>query len=123
MTITTERMKRGDIVLVDVPYVGSPGVKLRPALIIQNDTLNKTINETIIAVITSNLAHSHQPHQFLIDISTPDGMNSGLLTTSAVRCERLHTVPKADIRRVVGTLSLNLISMLNACLRSALEIR
>ncbi|HJT31392.1 MAG TPA: type II toxin-antitoxin system PemK/MazF family toxin [Pirellulales bacterium] len=116
-------MNRGDVVLVDVPYIGAPGVKLRPALIVQNDVLNKTINETMIAVITSNLAHAHQSHQFIIDPSTPDGIVSGLLTTSAVRCERLHTVPKADIQRVIGSLPASLMATLDICLRSALGIR
>lgn len=45
-TTTILTMNRGNVVLVDVPYVGSPGVKLRPAVIVQGDTLNKAINET-----------------------------------------------------------------------------
>lgn len=55
-------MKRGDVVLVHVPNVGSPGGKMRPALVVQSDTLNGTIRETIIAAITSNLSNAHQPH-------------------------------------------------------------
>ena len=55
-------MNRGDIVLVNVPFVGSAGTKVRPALIVQNDILSATLNETIIAAITSNLANIHQPH-------------------------------------------------------------
>jgi mRNA-degrading endonuclease toxin of MazEF toxin-antitoxin module len=35
-------MKRGDVVLVNVPYVGLSGAKVRPALVIQNDSLNNT---------------------------------------------------------------------------------
>jgi mRNA interferase MazF len=79
-------MKRGDVVLVQVPYVGSSGAKIRPALIIQADSLHNLIRETIIAAITSNLTNAHQPHQLLIDITTPDGAASGLLMNSAVRC-------------------------------------
>jgi mRNA interferase MazF len=115
-------MKRGDIVLVQVPFVGSPGSKVRPALIVQDDSLNARIRETIIATITSNLTSTHLPHQLLIDISTPDGAASGLLMNSAVRCERLHTVPQTDVQRVVGQLSNTLMARIDKCLKAALNI-
>ncbi|MFO0965311.1 MAG: type II toxin-antitoxin system PemK/MazF family toxin [Gemmataceae bacterium] len=115
-------MKRGDIVLVHVPFVGAPGSKLRPALIVQIDSLNSLIRETIIAAITSNLSNVHQPHQLLIELSTPDGAASGLLTDSAVRCERLHTVPQVDVQRVVGRLSDALMKRIDNCLKAALGI-
>jgi mRNA interferase MazF len=115
-------MKRGDVVLVDVPYVGSPGAKVRPALVVQNDALNKVLKETVIAAITSNTANAHQPHQVLIDISTLDGAATGLLTNSAIRCERLHSVPQSDIRKVIGMLSAVYLSEVGASLKSALAI-
>jgi mRNA-degrading endonuclease toxin of MazEF toxin-antitoxin module len=93
-------MKRGDIVLVKVPFVGTPGAKVHPALIVQCDLLLGLIRETIIAAITSNLANVHKPHQLLIDVSIADGAASGLLTDSAIRCERLHTVPQVDVRSI-----------------------
>jgi mRNA-degrading endonuclease toxin of MazEF toxin-antitoxin module len=52
-------MMRGDIVLVQVPFVGTLGAKVRPALVIQGDPLNSKIRETIIAAITSNLSNVH----------------------------------------------------------------
>lgn len=60
-------MKRGDVVLANLPFIGASGSKVRPALIVQEDTLNRAIRETIIVEITSNLAHVSQPHQVLID--------------------------------------------------------
>src|SRR5258707_13110513 len=98
-------MKRGDVVLVQVPFVGAPGAKVRPALTVQCDALHGMIRETIIAAITSNLSNVHHSHQLLIDLSTADGAASGLLTDSAVRCERLHTVPQTDVQRIIGRLS------------------
>jgi len=115
-------MTRGDVVLVQVPYVGSPGSKLRPALIVQSDVLHGMLRETIIAAITSNLTSAHQSHQLLIEISTPDGAGTGLLTDSAVRFERLHTVPQSDIRRVIGRLSPALLKRVDECLKAALGV-
>jgi len=38
-------LKRGDVILAFVPNVGSPGGKLRPALVIQSDHNNARLNE------------------------------------------------------------------------------
>lgn len=75
-------VSRGEVILASIPYVGTGGAKLRPALVVQNDVLNLALQETIVAVITSNTANAQRPHQFLIDISTPEGAASGLLHTS-----------------------------------------
>ena len=115
-------MRRGDVVLVQVPFVGNPGAKVRPALIVQNDALNKVLKETIIAAITSNLGHMHQPQQFFVDVSTPEGIATGLLTNSAIRCDRLQSVPQSDIRKVIGRLSGAQLAEVNKSLKSALAI-
>src|SRR5258708_30560766 len=98
-------VKRGDVILAYVPNVGSPGGTVRPALIVQADHNNARLNETIIAAITSNTSRVHETTQLLIEIATPDGTASGLLYDSAIRCERLHSIPQADVRRVIGNLS------------------
>jgi mRNA-degrading endonuclease toxin of MazEF toxin-antitoxin module len=118
-------MKRGDIIdiiLAFVPNVGGPGGKKRPALIVQADLNNVRLNETIIAAITSNISRTHEPHQLLIDISTPDGQATGLLRDSAVRCERIHTIPQVDVERIIGTLSPALMKQIDDRLKAALGI-
>src|SRR5947208_1853712 len=97
-------VNRGDVVLTYVANVGSPGGKVRPALVVQPDHNNARLNETIIAAVTSNVSRVQEPTQLLIDVASPDGAASGLLHDSALRCERLHSIPQADVRRVVGTL-------------------
>jgi mRNA-degrading endonuclease toxin of MazEF toxin-antitoxin module len=115
-------MNRRDIVLVNIPFVGAPGGKVRPALVIQNDGLNATLRETVIAEITSNLAHATRPHQVLVDIGTPAGSGTGLLANSAIRCERLHTIPQVDVRKTIGRLPQALMASVDIALRSALGI-
>lgn len=115
-------MKRGEVVLANLPFIGVSGSKVRPALVVQDDALNRAIRETIIVEITSNLAHISQPHQVLIDISTPEGAATGLLTNSAVRCNRLHLVPQGDVRKVIGSLSEGLMQQVEGALKSALGI-
>lgn len=113
-------VKRGEVVLTYVPNVGSPGGKVRPALIVQSDHNNARLNETIIAAITSNTSRVHEATQLLIEVATPDGAASGLLHDSAVRCERLHSIPQADVRRVIGHLSGALMQKIEDCLKAAL---
>lgn len=115
-------VKRGDVVLAYVENVGGPGGKLRPALVVQSDQNNARLNETIIAAITSNTARTHEPHQLLIDISTSDGAASGLLHNSAVRGERLHSIPQSDVRRTIGHLPGTLMQQIDSCLKSSLGI-
>jgi len=108
--------------LTYVANVGSPGGKVRPALVIQSDHNNVRLNETIIAAITSNLAHAQEATQLLVDITSPDGAASGLLHNSAVRCERLHSISQADVRRVIGRLSDAMMQDIDNCLKAALGI-
>lgn len=115
-------VNRGDVILAYVPNVGSPGGKVRPGLIVQSDHNNARLKETIIAAITSNISRVHEATQFLIEVATPDGASSGLLHDSAVRCERLHSIPQVDARRVIGKLSAALMRQIDDCLKAALGV-
>ena len=116
------RVNRGAVILAYVANVGSPGGKFRPALVVQSDHNNARLNETIIAAITSNVSRVHEATQLLIEVATPDGAASGLLHDSAVRCERLHSIPQADVRRVIGGLSATLMLHINDHLKAALGL-
>jgi mRNA interferase MazF len=45
-------VSRGDIVLVDYPFSDGTGSKVRPALVVQADALNRRITDTILASIS-----------------------------------------------------------------------
>jgi mRNA-degrading endonuclease toxin of MazEF toxin-antitoxin module len=90
--------------------------------VVQSDVLNRALQETIIVEITSNLTHATMSHQVLIDLATKDGAGSGLIMNSAVRCNRLHIIPQADVRSIIGRLSTNLMRSVEAALKSVLEI-
>jgi mRNA interferase MazF len=115
-------VNRGNVILAYVQNIGSPGGKVRPALIVQSDHNNARLRETIIAAITSSTSRVHESTQVLIEIATSDGAASGLLHDSAVRCERLHSIPQADVRRVIGNLSGALMRQIDECLKAALGL-
>jgi mRNA-degrading endonuclease toxin of MazEF toxin-antitoxin module len=115
--------RRGDVVMVSIPYYDRPGAKDRPAVVVQCDRNNRRLLSTVVVGVTSNLKRvATEPTQFLIDPATPEGQAAGLAQPSAVKCENLFTVAQADIRRTVGHLSDVLKQRLNDCLKAALEL-
>jgi mRNA interferase MazF len=76
-------VNRGEIVVVDFAVAGMPK-KVRPVLVVQADTFNRKMTNTVVAMITTNLARASEPSHWLIDITTPEGKASGLLHTSVV---------------------------------------
>jgi mRNA-degrading endonuclease toxin of MazEF toxin-antitoxin module len=115
--------KRGDVVILDLPFVGGGAGKTRPAVVVQCDRLNQKLDNTIVAMITGNIGLvGKEPTQFLIDPTTPEGKSSGLKLPSAVRCQNLSTVAQGDIYAVIGHLSGPLVQKLDDCLRATLEL-
>ncbi len=115
------RVNRGDIILLPIAFTSGGGVKVRPALVVQSYHNNVRLNDTIVAIITKT-AHraTTEPTQLLIDIHTQEGRQSGLLHTSAVKCEDLDAVAMSDIIRVIGSLPQATMSRVEIYLRAAL---
>ncbi len=78
---TTSMASRGDVVVVDFAVANMPK-KIRPALVIQADIYNRKMTNTIVAMITTNLARTSERTHLLVDVSTAEGQRSGLLHTS-----------------------------------------
>jgi mRNA interferase MazF len=117
-------LKRGNIILADLPFTDRSGSKIRPALVVQSDHNNARLEDVILALITRTTARATtEPTQFLIDIATPDGKASGLLHTSAVKCEHLITLHRSFILRAIGRVPDQLMNKINDCLKAALDIR
>ena len=46
---------RGDVVMVAIPYFDRPGVKERPAVVVQCDRNNARLLSTLVAGVTTSL--------------------------------------------------------------------
>jgi mRNA interferase MazF len=114
--------RRGDVVMVPYPFTDVAGLKVRPAVVVQNDRDNRRLRKTVAAMITSNLTRMGDPSHVYVDPSTPDGASSGLQFPSLVSCNNLFTLEQTDIVRTLGHLSDVLMAQLNDCLKAALEI-
>jgi mRNA interferase MazF len=91
-------------------------------LVVQNDTNNARMSNTILVLITTNLSRALEPTQVLIDISTPEGQQSGLTRTSVVSCENILTATQSDIQRTIGHLPDVLMQQVNAALKVSLGL-
>ncbi|MEX0714948.1 MAG: type II toxin-antitoxin system PemK/MazF family toxin [Planctomycetaceae bacterium] len=116
------RLRRGDVVIVDFAPT-TPRAQIRPALVVQNDSDNARMKNTIVVQLTSNTSRASEPTQILIDAAHPDWARSGLRLSSAVNCSNLATIAQRDITRAIGSLSAATMHRIDECLRSALELR
>ena len=117
-------VQRGDVVLVNFPFSSGTGAKLRPALVVQSDHNNPRLASTIVAMITKTTHRAtREPTQLLIDITTPEGRQTGLVVTSAIACENLFTVEQRLITRKIGHLPSSLIAQVDVCLKASLALK
>jgi mRNA interferase MazF len=116
------KVRRGDIVLAFYPFSTGVGAKKRPVLVLQNDRDNQRLTNTIVAQITSNLRRSQEPTHLLIDITTSDGEQSGLLSDSLISLVNLATIHENRITRTIGSLSPQLMARAEDCLKAAVEL-
>ena len=114
-------VSRGDIVLVDYPFSDGTGSKVRPALVVQADALNRRITDTILASI-SRSTHRASATQLLIGIATPEGSASGLRQNSMIQCENLLTYDQRLVITKIGQLSAPLLDRIKDCLKAALDL-
>jgi mRNA interferase MazF len=117
------KVQRGDVVLVDYLYTDRTGSKVRPCLVVQNDHNNQRLDDTIVALISSNIRRARgEPTQHVIEVSTPAGTQSGLLFDSAVQCENLATIDCQVIRQRIGSLPSASMDLIDACLKASLGL-
>lgn len=99
MATTISTVVRGEVYLVRFdPVEGSEVGKTRPALILQNDTANRTSPVTIVAAISSQFNPSHlYPTEVLIKAG-----EAGLTVDSVVLLNQIRTIDKARLLSLVG---------------------
>jgi len=115
--------KRGDLVLVQFPFSSGKQAKKRPALVVQCDRNNNRLANTIIAMISTSISLAGvEPTQSLIDLSTPEGRQSGLFSSSVVKCENLFTIEQSLVQRIIGNLPDKSMAEVDKCLRASLGI-
>lgn len=108
-------MKRGDIVTIATR--GAYTSKPRPALVIQSDLFNGTHGSITICPITSDIVDAP-----LFRATVPPGNRTGLRVASQVMIDKLVSVPRASIGRIVGRCSVDELTTVEEALRTWLSL-
>jgi mRNA-degrading endonuclease toxin of MazEF toxin-antitoxin module len=116
-------MNRGDIILVRFPHPSGVRGKKRPAVVVQSDAYNQTVQTVVVAEVTKNLTMAGDPACLFIDVNTPEGRGTGLKHSSVVSCLLLATIDGDRVDMKLGQLSTALRNSLSDCLKAALEIQ
>ena len=98
------KTQRADIVLVLFPNSDLRTAKRRPALVIQRDNLASGLDQTIIAMISSNLGRRGLPSRVFVGVASAEGMAAGLRLDSVIMTDNLATVLDSEIDSVLGRL-------------------
>ncbi len=112
--------RRGDIVLVLFPDSNLRTSKRRPALVVQADDLGADLPQTIVAMITSNLARAGHPSRVFVRVESENAKGSGLLMDSVIMTDNLATIHYSEIDRVIGVFTD--LRELGAALRTTLAL-
>jgi mRNA interferase MazF len=89
---------RFDLVVVPFPFVDSPSIKPRPALILSNRDFNQANGHTVLAMVT-RATHTRWPSDHEIEELGP----TGLRDPSVVRF-KLFTLDNRILQRRIGRL-------------------
>ena len=106
-------MKRGDIVLVNLPQVadgtGHEQVGTRPALIVHDDATSDTLSVVMIVPFTSNLKAQRFPHTILVQPSKANGLSM----PSVLLVFQLRAIDKQRVTKKIGHLEDKLMGKVN----------
>jgi len=97
-------LRRGDVVLVLFPNSDLKTAKRRPALVLQRDTLASGLPQTIVAMISSNLARRGHPSRIFVGAATTEGKAGGLRLDSVIMTDNIATVFETEIDSTLGHL-------------------
>ena len=96
------KTRRGDIVLVLFPNSDLRTAKRRPALVLQRDDLASGLAQTIVAMVSTNLARGGHPSRVLVSVASAQGQASGLRLDSVIMTDNLSTILENEIDSRLG---------------------
>jgi len=90
-------VKQGDVVLVRYPYTNLVDYKIRPAVIVSNETFNKAHSSFLACPITSKPTLP----EYCLEL-TPENFHGKLETRSFVRTDSMAAVEKELCLKEIG---------------------
>jgi mRNA interferase MazF len=111
-------LKRGDIILVNFePICGSEQGGVRPAIVIQNDVLNKFSPLTIVAPMTSKIYEKEYPTNVFIS-----KQDSHLDRDSTILLNQIRTIDKSRIIKKISSLDFYTMNKVDLAIKISLGL-
>lgn len=114
-------MKRGDVILIRIPFSDLTSSKVRPALVVSPE--DQSENDFVVALITTNIHRSLRPSDHPIRTTDKDFVATGLRFDSVFRMAKLFNLDKALAERRLGKALPALMKKLDKKLKAALGIQ
>jgi len=108
---------KGKIVVVPFPFTNLSSTKRRPALV-----LHETKYDIVVAYISSNMPSAPSPEDVLIPQNRASFAFTGLLSDSVIMLDKLATVEKSLIVRILGEVDNDLKAEINPKLAACYRI-
>jgi mRNA-degrading endonuclease toxin of MazEF toxin-antitoxin module len=113
-------MKPGEIFLGAFPFGDSPGVKVRPVLVLSPVT--GPAAEVLVGYISSVIPEQLLPTDIVLDSATEIDRETHLKTRSVLRLHKLATIHRTSLPRFLGRLSPERFANALALLRTWLSL-
>jgi mRNA interferase MazF len=117
---STITFRRGQVVVVNVPFSNHSGVKPRPALVISAEAFHRNLPDVIVSPISSRPRYYRRPGPG--DCPLAGWRNTGLRHPSTVRISKVLAVDKEIIKKRLGSLSEQDLAHVDTELRRAFGI-
>jgi mRNA interferase MazF len=95
-------MRAGEIYLARFPFGDTPGMKLRPVLLLTGTV--GSVPEVLVAYISSVIPTQPFPSDLIIDPSSVEFQGTSLKVVSALRLHKLATIHSSSVARHLGEL-------------------
>jgi len=117
---STTTCRRGQVLVVNVPFSDQSGSKPRPVLIVSGETLHRSLPDVIVCPISSQPRYFRHPGPG--DCPLKDWQAVGLRHPSTVRISKMLAVDKEIIERILGSVSQRDLDRVDVGLRQALSL-
>ncbi len=116
-------MKRGAIILIPFYFTDFKGFKFRPAVIV---SLNQSQPDDFIVAFISTIIPSKvliHPTHLIVDKKEKYFKETGLHTTSIIKCDKLMTINRSIVEGLLGELPKTIPDILDQKLMIALSLQ
>ena len=115
-------LRRGDVLKARFPHASGSRGKKRPVVVVQADVYNQRLHHAVVAQVTTNLDERGDPACLFVEAATPEGKAAGLDRDLLICCTLLSLMTEDRLKEKVGSLSDEMLSELDDCLRAALGL-